>query len=61
MAEQPKKWWVRHRDPQPEEQTPESAVALDNLTKPELAAIAEDQGVDPSGTKAEIVERLTDG
>ena len=37
-----------------------SPPPLDDYTKPELAAIAEDQGVDPSGTKADIIERLDD-
>jgi hypothetical protein len=38
-----------------------TAPPLEDYTKPELAAIAEDQGVDPSGTKADIIERLDDG
>lgn len=48
------KWWVRSR---PE---PVTADELTGLNKPELAALAEAAGVDPEGTKAELVERLTE-
>jgi len=51
------KWWVRNRAPQ----TPEKEVALEDLKKDELVAKAEEAGVDSSGTKAEIIERLSDG
>lgn len=33
---------------------------LDELLKPELIALAEQRGVDPSGTKAAIIARLRD-
>lgn len=34
-------------------------TGLASLKKAELAALAEQRGVDPSGTKAELIERLT--
>ena len=37
------------------------ARPLTELKKDELVEVAESQGVDASGTKAEIIERLTDG
>jgi hypothetical protein len=52
------KWWVRAR-PEPEPAAPSEDLSA--FTKPELAAIAESEGVSPEGTKAELVERLTDG
>lgn len=53
------KWWVRDRNPEPAE-VEEPKVDLEALTKPELAAMAEAKGTDPSGTKAELVERLSE-
>lgn len=38
---------------------PEPAPPLDDLTKPELEALAEARGLSKSGTKAELIERLT--
>lgn len=39
--------------------TPKPATtSLDGLTKAELAALAESKGLDTSGTKAELTERL---
>lgn len=35
-------------------------VDLDKLTKKELQALAEEAGLDSSGTKAELIERLAD-
>jgi hypothetical protein len=37
---------------------PQKPVPLDTMKKPELVAFAEAQGVDSSGTKAELRERL---
>lgn len=47
------KWWVKRPPPTSEE--------LAELKKAELVELAEAQGVDAAGTKAEIVERLADG
>ena len=55
------KWWVRDRDVQPEPPEVEVAPDLETLTKAELAAMAEAKGLDPAGTKADLVERLSDG
>lgn len=38
---------------------PADAVPLADLTKPELVELAELTGVDTSGTKADLVDRLT--
>lgn len=35
------------------------AASVDTLKKAELVALAEERGLDTSGTKADIVERLT--
>lgn len=39
----------------------EDEPALGSLKKDELIALADEQGVDSSGTKADIIARLTDG
>ena len=54
-----RKWWVRNRDVAPAPKAAEP-VDLDSLTKPELAAMAEAAGKDPGGSKADLVERLSD-
>ena len=57
--------WPIRRNPYPEvlpEPAPEpepDAGKLGKLKKDELVALAEAQGVDADGTKAELVERLT--
>jgi hypothetical protein len=40
---------------------PRRPVPLDTLKKPELVKLAEAEGLDTSGTKAELIERLSDG
>lgn len=49
-------------EPQPElAESPDALPAdLDALRKPELIALAEQHGLDSSGTKAEIIARLLD-
>jgi hypothetical protein len=45
--------------PQPAPQpAPEPAPDFDRMLKADLVALAEERGVDASGTKADIVERL---
>ena len=55
------KWWVRDRNQQPESPEVEVAPDLETLTKAELVALAEAKQLDPSGTKADLLERLSDG
>ena len=67
------KWWVRDRrdlgDIAAEDggkrfsnnPPPDAAPDLETLTKAELVAMAEAKQVDSSGTKADLVERLSDG
>ena len=58
------KWWVRDRAAAPvQPDAPEVDVApdLETLTKAELVAMAEAKQLDSSGTKADIIERLSDG
>jgi hypothetical protein len=40
---------------------PKQKPVLTDLKKPELVALAAERGVDASGTKAELLERLADG
>ena len=55
------KWWVRDREVQPEAPEVEVTPDLETLTKAELVAMAEAKQLDSSGTKADIIERLSDG
>lgn len=55
------KWWVREREQAVEEPAADEAPDLETLTKAELVAEAEARGLDPSGTKADLLERLSDG
>ena len=59
-VEHMRKWWVRNRDVAPAPVEAPEPVDLDSLTKPELAAMAEAAGKDPGGSKADLVERLSD-
>jgi hypothetical protein len=40
---------------------PKPKPVLTGLKKPELVALATEQGLDSSGTKADLLERLADG
>lgn len=55
------KWWVRDRPAPVAEPPADEAPDLESLSKADLVAVAEARGVDTTGTKAEILERLSDG
>ena len=55
------KWWVRDRSAPVEEPAADEAPDLESLTKAELVAEAEARGLDTSGNKADLLERLSDG
>jgi hypothetical protein len=48
---------VRHQNPR----SSESAEDIGGMTKAELVSLAEERGVDSSGSKAELAERLGAG
>ena len=54
MARHQTRWWIKapQTPPQPK---------LTELKKAELVAIAQEKGVDAEGTKAELIERLSNG
>lgn len=54
------KWWVRQREQAVEAPAADEAPDLETLTKAELVAEAEARGVDATGTKADLIERLSD-
>jgi SAP domain. len=43
------------------EPAPPPTTDLSTLTKADLVALAEQKAIDASGTKADIIERLSDG
>ena len=52
------KWWVRDRTPEPADEEDVKPTAA--MTKDELVAEAERRGLDTSGTKAELLERMAE-